>query len=109
MNKYEELLEQLNTITAQMKDLIDPNETEEEDGCSDRVFRFTDSMYALLPTKGYASHVDTLCYLKDTGNGYIAHFPSYASHTQDNYICMDYAEAEYLRKLLIYIHKEKNT
>ena len=43
---------------------------------------------------GYA---DVLCLnLENTGNGYIAHFPSNSSCRQDNYVCMDYAEAAYL-------------
>ena len=109
MNKYEELLDQLNTLTAQVKDMIAGDVTEEEDGCSETIELLSDSLYCLVPVKGYSDHVDILCSLQDTGNGYIAHFPSHASHTQDNYICMGYDEADYLRKLLTYIHKEKNT
>lgn len=108
MNKYEEILDQLNTLTAQVKDLIAGDVTE-EDGCSEIAEKLDDNLYCLSPVKGYCDHVDILCTVRDTGNGYIAHFPSHASHTQDNYICMDYAEAEYLLKMLTYIHKEKNT
>lgn len=42
---------------------------------------------------GYCDNVDLLCKIKDTGNGIIAKFPSYASLRQDNYICLDYDEA----------------
>ncbi len=108
MNKYEELLEQLNTLTAQVKDMVAANEIEEEDGCSEIAEKLDDNLYCLSPLKGYCDHVDILCTVNDTGNGYIAHFPIHASHTQDNYICMDYAEADYLLKLLIHIHKEKS-
>jgi hypothetical protein len=45
---------------------------------------------------GYCPHVGLLCKIKDTGNGFIVKFPSYSSVEQDNYICLDYAEAEYL-------------
>lgn len=107
MNKYEELLDQLNTLTAQVKDLIAGDVTEEEDGCSEIVEQLDDNLYCLSPVKGYCDHVDILCTVNDTGNGYIAHFFSHASHTQDNYICMDYAEADYLLKLLSFIKKGK--
>jgi hypothetical protein len=80
---------------------------EEVDGCSEIAEKLDDNLYCLSPVKGYCDHVDILCTVNDTGNGYIAHFPSHASHTQDNYICMNYAEADYLLKLLTYIHKEK--
>jgi len=43
--------------------------------------------------KGYNSHVGTLCSLEDTGNGYIAFFPSHSSSYQDYYVCLDYAQA----------------
>lgn len=107
MNKYEEILDQLNTLTAQVKDLIAGDVTEEEDGCSERITMPDDDIYCLEPVKGYCDHVDILCTVNDTGNGYIAHFPGHASHTQDNYICMDYAEADYLLKLFSFIKKGK--
>lgn len=34
--------------------------------------------------------------LTDTGNGYIAKFPSHRSVEQDHYICMDYSQAHLL-------------
>lgn len=33
------------------------------------------------------------CKLKDTGNGFIAKFPSYSSTEQDHYVTMDYSQA----------------
>ena len=103
MNHYEEVLDQLNKLTAQVKDLM----AEEVDDWSETIEQLDDSLYCLSPVKGYADHVDILCTLQDTGNGYIAHFPSYSSVEQDNYICMSYAEADYLRKMLTYIMKVK--
>ena len=35
----------------------------------------------------------TLCQLDDTGNGYIAKFPSHRTTHQDYYVCLDYAQA----------------
>lgn len=107
MNKYEEILDQLNTLTAQVKDLIAGDVTEEEDGCSEIAEQLDDNLYCLSPMKGYNNHVDILCTVQDTGNGYIAFFPSHASHIQDNYICMGYDEADYLLKLLSFIKKGK--
>ncbi len=48
----------------------------------------------------------TLLKLKDTGNGFIAKIPSFSSCYQDNYICLDYAEAEYLMYALEVWYKE---
>jgi hypothetical protein len=42
--------------------------------------------------------------LTDTGNGYIAKFPSHSSVEQDHYICMDYSQA-YL--LLLALQSQK--
>jgi hypothetical protein len=43
--------------------------------------------------KDYYPHIDVLCSVKDTGNGYIAKFPSHSSCYQDYYVCLDYAQA----------------
>ena len=116
---YEELLDQLNKLTAQVKDLIAEKEEEVEvfygdEGCVEKAIRletntFESDSYILEAVNGYSNGVGVLCHITDTGNGFIAHFPSYSSCNQENYICMNYAEAEYLRKLLSFIHKEKNT
>lgn len=45
---------------------------------------------------------------KDTGNGYIFKFPSWSCVDQDNYVCLNYAEAEYIRLLLNEIELENN-
>ena len=51
-----------------------------------------------------------LLVMKDTGNGYICRFPSFSSAKQDNYICLDYSEAEDLRVALNAMHaKKENT
>ena len=41
-----------------------------------------------------------LAKMTNTGNGYIFKFPAHSSVYQDNYVCIDYAEAEYIYKLL---------
>lgn len=58
----------------------------------------------LIAGKGYASDVQNkaLAKLKDTGNGYIFKIPAFTSTQQDNYLCMDYSEAEYVYELLKY-------
>ena len=45
----------------------------------------------------YTQPGNVLCKVKNTGNGYIAKFPSWTCINQDNYICLNYAEAHYLR------------
>ena len=47
---------------------------------------------------GYSPHVKgrNLCTLKNTGNGYVAYFPSHSSCVQENFICLDYDEARLL-------------
>ena len=43
--------------------------------------------------KSYRYPGCTLATVTDTGNGYIAHFKSYSSTEQDNYVCLDYSQA----------------
>ena len=43
--------------------------------------------------KGYYRVGETLCQLENTGNGYIAKFPSHSATYQDYYVCLDYAQA----------------
>ena len=42
---------------------------------------------------GYCRVGETLCQLEDTGNGFIAHFPSHSATHQDYYVCLDYSQA----------------
>jgi hypothetical protein len=106
------ILDQLNTLTAQVKDIIAEKEEmgfifqDKDEQTSERVFTYDDTCI-VSANKGYQSEVDTLCELKDTGNGYIAYFPTYTSVEQDNYICMDYAEADYLLKALTFLRSKK--
>ncbi len=46
--------------------------------------------------KDYWEDGKSLLKLKNTGNGYIAKFPSDTSARQSQYICMDYEEAHLL-------------
>lgn len=56
---------------------------------------------------GYTPGVEKLARIEDTGNGYICKFYSYQSTRQDNYICLDYDEAEYLLEALKFIRETK--
>jgi hypothetical protein len=49
---------------------------------------------------GYCAGVDVLAKVTNTGNGYVFKFPAFSSMTQDNYVCLKYDEAEYIRLLL---------
>ncbi len=44
---------------------------------------------------GYVKHIQGTisCQMFDTGNGFIAKFPSCRSTEQDYFVCMDYAQA----------------
>ena len=108
---YDEVLDQLNILTAQVKDLIAEKEEKGElieyDGLVERIIDDDGDSYVLKASGGYVLGVEDLCHLTDTGNGFIAYFPSYSNCIQDNYICMGYDEADALRKLLTYIHKKQ--
>jgi hypothetical protein len=70
----------------------------------------TRSGLKLVAGASYASHVcgKVLAKMKDTGNGFIFKIPSYGSTVQDNYICLDYAEADYIRQLLNQYEETQN-
>ena len=42
---------------------------------------------------GYHKSIGPLCILENTGNGYIALFPSYSHMRQDHYVCLGYDQA----------------
>ena len=102
-----EILDQLNALTAQVKSLAEKEEVFEDDGFVETIKHLEENVFVLQAGAGYNSNVDVLCKLTETGNGYIAYFPSYSPCIQDNYICMDYSEADNLRKLLTHIHIKK--
>jgi hypothetical protein len=51
-------------------------------------------------------HNEKLATLHNTGNGFIAKFHSFSSMEQPFYVCLDYAQADYLRRLLAESAKE---
>ncbi len=109
-----DILDQLNTLTAQVKDIIAEKEemgfifNDEDESTSERVYYEEGTENCIVSAhKGYTTNVDMLCKLTNTGNGYIAYFPTYNCVDQDNYICMDYAEADYLLKALTFLRSKK--
>jgi hypothetical protein len=42
---------------------------------------------------GYYAPKPLICTVENTGNGYIAFFPSHSSCVQDYYVCLDYSQA----------------
>jgi hypothetical protein len=109
-----DILDQLNTLTAQVKDIIAEKEEvgfifeDKGEDTSERVCYEEGTENCIVSAhKGYNADVDVLCKVTDTGNGYIAYFPTYSSVIQDNYICMDYAEADYLFKALTFLKSKK--
>jgi hypothetical protein len=104
------VLDQLNALTEQVKDIIAEEETnfifhDEDEQTSERVF-IEDDYCIVKAHKGYSNHVKNLCELKDTGNGYIAYFPTHNCINQENYICMTYSEADYLLKALTFLRNK---
>ena len=63
----------------------------------DNVVTLRDSIGSL----GYSTDENEVeAILTDTQNGYICKFPSFNSVSQDYYVCLDYAQAEYLYLVL---------
>ena len=64
---------------------------------ADNVVTLRDSIGSL----GYAADENEVeAILTDTQNGYICKFPAFNSVSQDYYVCLDYAQAEYLYLVL---------
>lgn len=82
------------------------NDDEGDDGCVEEIKQIDEDNLSINAKSGYCDHVGELASIKNTGNGFIMHVPSYTHMHQDNYICMGYDEADYLRKLLNYIHNK---
>jgi len=68
-------------------------ETIQRAGCTARV----------LAGEGYYRVGETLCQLENTGNGYIAKFPSHSPCYQDYYVCLDYSHLVCIFTNAIYI------
>ena len=56
--------------------------------------------------EGYNRPGETLCHLENTGNGYIAYFPTHTCMHQDYYVCLDYSQAYDLILALSMFKKE---
>lgn len=75
------------------------------EGCEDLVGR-VENVAVVTQGLGYYNQGDVRCELRDTGNGYIAFFPSNCSARQDYYVCLDYAQARDLVLALSTFRKE---
>lgn len=75
------------------------------EGCEDLVGR-VENVAVVTQGLGYHNQGDVRCELRDTGNGYIAFFPSNCSVRQDYYVCLDYAQARDLVLALSTFRKE---
>ena len=69
------------------------------------VWRSGDQSY-VKAGEGYNLPGQCLCVLENTGNGYLAYFPSHSSTQQDYYVCLDYAQAHDLVLALSMFKKE---
>ncbi len=61
-------------------------------GLVDTVFR-GETQSSVVQGRGYNKPGHVACELKDTGNGFIARFPAFASCDQDYYVCLNYSQA----------------
>jgi hypothetical protein len=75
----------------------------EEDGSS-YVLKQKHGVVTAKTNTGYQPNVDKLMKLTNTGNGYIAKFYGLGSVQQDYFVCLDYAQAEYLMQGLAMQH-----
>jgi hypothetical protein len=75
----------------------------EEDGSS-YVLKQKQGVVTAKTNTGYQPNVDKLMKLTNTGNGYIAKFYGLGSVQQDYFVCLDYAQAEYLMQGLAMQH-----
>lgn len=64
-------------------------------GCIDEVQQDGDTV-RVVRGRGYVRQNSVACQLKDTGNGFIAHFPGHDSCDMDHCISLDYAQAREL-------------
>lgn len=56
------------------------------------VYRLNDTA-SVRAGDGYPRPGNLHCSVENTGNGFIAYFPSHTSHSQDYYSCLDYSQA----------------
>ena len=75
----------------------------EEDGSS-YVLKQKAGVVTAKTNTGYQPNVDKLMKLTNTGNGYIAKFYGLGSVQQDYFVCLDYAQAEYMMQGLAMQH-----
>ena len=57
----------------------------------------------LISGEGYSQTDRVLLKVTETGNGLICKFPSWSSIEQDYYVCLNYAQASYLKKALQHV------
>jgi len=75
------------------------------DGLVDEVWR-DGPLSRVAHRAGYMKKGHVCCVLTDSGNGFIAHFPSDSIVRQDHYVCLDYAQARDLVLALSEFQKE---
>ena len=72
----------------------------------EEIIKRTDNVATVRGGRGYNRPGEVLCMVENTGNGYIALFPSHSSTHQDHYVCLDYAQAHDLVLALSAFKKE---
>lgn len=81
---------------------------EDEEGSQERVAEKTKDKVKVKYGTAFPPIIEGAlsCKLKDTGNGFIAKFPSYRSSEQDHYVTLDYSQALDLYVALTLVHRE---
>jgi hypothetical protein len=68
-------------------------QAESEEAVTELVYRRGDNTGVV---RGGFENQQIFCTVEDTGNGFIAFFPSHHSSYQDYYVCLDYSQARAL-------------
>lgn len=76
-----------------------------EPGLTDIVRSANDSA-EVVRSRGYSRPGEVACICTNTGNGFIAYFPSNNSAQQDYFVCMDYSQARDLVLALSHFQSE---
>jgi hypothetical protein len=76
-----------------------------EPGLAD-IVRSANHSAEVVRSRGYSRPGEAACICTDTGNGFIANFPSNNSAQQDYFLCMDYSQARDLVLALSHFQSE---
>ncbi len=106
----QEILQKIDDLRTEVLEIKENtnDQTYYTDDCVEQVnYDLNTDTYTIRAVNGYNTEVDILATMENNGNGFTCKFPSYICTAADNYICLDYAEADYLYKMLKEYRKER--